>query len=305
MIKWVLFMPHEGRDLLKVSQLTFETTENAAGLLSDFLLGAGSLGVAEDIKPGGRYELSSYFPIETDLSSLMAELGDYIDFVVETIPGAEVGPIKAELIDRSSWEVWKTLLGKVRAGERVVIVPPWEEHSPADGEVVVEINPSLAFGTGHHETTRLCIAAIERHTEGGRVKKALDVGCGSGILAISAYKLGVPDVTAFDTDPVAITESRKNAERNSVLGEVKFFCGYIESVTGEYDLILANVYLEPIFLMREEFKKRLAPGGTLVLSGIPGLRRAEAVEGMLKGGFTLAAEHVDGEWVALELTLPR
>lgn len=305
MIKWVLFMPHEGRDLLKVSQLTFEATENAVGLLSDFLLGAGSLGVAEDIKPGGMYELSSYFPIETDLSSLMAELGDYIDFVLETIPGAGVGPIKAELIDRSSWEVWKTLLGKVRAGERVVIVPPWEEHDPADGEVVVEINPSLAFGTGHHETTRLCIAAIERHTEGGRVKKALDVGCGSGILALSAYKLGVPDVTAFDTDPVAITESRKNAERNSVPGEVKFFCGYIESVTGEYDLILANVYLEPIFLMREEFKKRLAPGGTLVLSGIPGLRRAEAVEGMLKGGFTLAAEHVDGEWIALELTLPR
>lgn len=298
-------MPHEGRDLLKVSQLTFEATENAVGLLSDFLLGAGSLGVAEDIKPGGMYELSSYFPIETDLSSLMAELGDYIDFVLETIPGAGVGPIKAELIDRSSWEVWKTLLGKVRAGERVVIVPPWEEHDPADGEVVVEINPSLAFGTGHHETTRLCIAAIERHTEGGRVKKALDVGCGSGILALSAYKLGVPDVTAFDTDPVAITESRKNAERNSVPGEVKFFCGYIESVTGEYDLILANVYLEPIFLMREEFKKRLAPGGTLVLSGIPGLRRAEAVEGMLKGGFTLAAEHVDGEWIALELTLPR
>lgn len=304
MIKWVLFMPHEGRDLLKVSQLTFETTENAVGLLSDFLLGAGSLGVAEDIKPGGRYELSSYFPIEMDLSTLMAELGDYIDFVVDAVPGAEVGPIRAELIDRSSWEVWKTLLGKVRAGERVVIVPPWEEHSAADGEVVVEINPSLAFGTGHHETTRLCIAAIERHTRGGRVKKALDVGCGSGILAISAYKLGVPDVTAFDTDPVAITESRKNAERNSIPGEVKFFCGYIQSVTGVYDLIVANVYLEPIFLMREEFKKRLAPGGTLVLSGIPGLRRAEAVEGMLKGGFTLAAEHVDGEWVALELTLP-
>ncbi len=304
MIKWVLFMPHEGRDLLKVSQLTFETTENAVGLLSDFLLGAGSLGVAEDIKPGGGYELSSYFPIETDLSSLMAELREYITFVVETIPGAEVGPIRAELIDRSSWEVWKTLLGKVRAGERVVIVPPWEEHDPSEGEVVVEINPSLAFGTGHHETTRLCIASIERHTQGGRVKRALDVGCGSGILAISAFKLGVPDVTAFDTDPVAITESRKNAERNSIPGEVKFFCGYIQSVTGEYDLIVANVYLEPIFLMREEFKKRLAPGGTLVLSGIPGLRRGEAVEGMLKGGFTLAAEHVDGEWVALELTLP-
>lgn len=298
-------MPHESPELLKVSQLTFETTENAAALLSDFLLGAGSLGVAEDIKPGGGYELSSYFPMETDLSSLMEELGEYIAFVVETIPGSAVGPVRAELIDRSSWEVWKTILGKVRAGKRVVIVPPWEEHSPEGGEVVVEINPSLAFGTGHHETTRLCIAAIERHQEGEGVRRMLDVGCGSGILAISASKLGVPDITAFDTDPVAMKESVKNAERNSVSGKVKFFCGYIQSVTGEYDLIVANVYLEPIFLMRDEFKKRLAPGGTIVLSGIPLMRRGEAIEGMLKAGFVLAEEHVDGEWVALELTLPR
>lgn len=298
-------MPHENPELLKVSQLTFDTTENAAELLSDFLLGAGSLGVAEDIKPGGGYQLSSYFPMDTDLSSLMEDLREFIAFVLETVPGAEVGPIRAELLDRTSWEVWKTLLGKVRAGKRVVVVPPWEEHEPGDGEVVVEINPSLAFGTGHHETTRLCIAAIERHHEGGRVRKMLDVGCGSGILAITASKLGIPDITAFDTDPIAMKESVKNAGRNSVAGRVKFFCGYIQSVTGEYDLIVANVYLEPIFLMREEFKKRLAPGGTIVLSGIPLMRRGEAIEGMLKAGFTLSAEHVDGEWVALELTLPR
>ena len=298
-------MPHENPELLKVSQLTFDTTENAAELLSDFLLGAGSLGVAEDIKPGGGYQLSSYFPMDTDLSSLMEDLREFIAFVLETVPGAEVGPIRAELLDRTSWEVWKTLLGKVRAGKRVVVVPPWEEHEPEGGEVVVEINPSLAFGTGHHETTRLCIAAIERHQEGGRVRKMLDVGCGSGILAITASKLGIPDITAFDTDPIAMKESVKNAERNSVTDGVKFFCGYIQSVTGEYDLIVANVYLEPIFLMREEFKKRLAPGGTIVLSGIPLMRRGEAIEGMLKAGFTLSQEHVDGEWVALELTLPR
>src|SRR5690554_2983028 len=117
-------MPHENPELLKVSQLTFDTTENAAELLSDFLLGAGSLGVAEDIKPGGGYQLSSYFPMDTDLSSLMEDLREFIAFVLETVPGAEVGPIRAELLDRTSWEVWKTLLGKVRAGKRVVVVPP-------------------------------------------------------------------------------------------------------------------------------------------------------------------------------------
>ena len=89
----------------------------------------------------------------------------------------------------------------------------------------------------------------------------LDVGCGSAILAISAYKLGIENVTGFDTDPIAISESRKNAERNSVLDKIKFFCGFIQSVRGVYDLIVANVYLEPIYHMREEFKSRLRRRG--------------------------------------------
>lgn len=288
--------------MFKMSQITFEATENAVEMISDFLLGLGSLGVAEDIKPGGLYRLSAYFPMESDLAQVMSSLGDYFTFVRETIDGAEIGPVATEHIDRTSWEVWRTLLGKVRAGKRVVIIPPWERHEPESGEVVVEINPSLAFGTGHHETTRLCIASIERLQENGGVRSVLDVGCGSGILAISASKLGVPDLTAFDTDPIAIRESRKNAEKNSVLKDIKFFCGFIQSARGKYDLIVANVYLESIFLMREEFKSRLAPGGRLVVSGIPGMRRDEALEGLERSGFRLEKEWREGDWVALELS---
>ncbi len=286
-----------------MSQLTFEASEEAVPLLSDFLLGLGSEGVAEDIKGNGIYELSAYFPMEADLTSIMNDVRKYSAFVEDVVPGARVGPVRVEHIDRSSWEVWKTVLGKVRAGKRIIIVPPWEDHVPEKGEIVIEINPSLAFGTGHHETTRLCIESIEEIAEAGGVGSMLDVGCGSGILAISACKLGIRNVTAFDTDPVAIRESRKNAEKNSVLDKIKFFCGYIQSVRGVYDLIVANVYLEPIFLMREEFKSRLAEGGRLVLSGIPYIRREEALEGLVKAGFELNKELREGDWVALEFRL--
>ncbi|HVY54578.1 MAG TPA: 50S ribosomal protein L11 methyltransferase [Thermodesulfobacteriota bacterium] len=285
--------------MLKLSQLRLRVSENTVPLFSDFLLGLGSLGVAEDIKEDGMYELSAYFPMDTDLSSVMESLREQSGVIKENVEGARIGPVEVEHIDRSSWEVWKTVLTMVRAGEGVVIVPPWEKYAPSPGETVVEINPSLAFGTGHHETTRLCIAFIEESARSGGVKSMLDVGCGSGILSISAYKLGIPDVTGFDTDPVAISESMKNARRNGVLGRIKFFCGHLESVRGAYDLIVANVYLEPIYHMREGLKSRLAPGGSLVVSGIPVMRRDDAVKYLVGAGYRLDKETREGEWVAL------
>jgi ribosomal protein L11 methyltransferase len=289
--------------MFKLSQIRFRAPGEAAPLYSDFLLGLGSMGVAEDIKPGGMCEVSAYFPMETDLETVVNGLREYSDMLGDGSEGGGIGPVSVEHIDRSSWEVWKTLLTKVRAGEKVVIIPPWEEHAPSEGEAVIEINPSLAFGTGHHETTRLCIAFIELLVRTGKVKSMLDVGCGSAILSISAYKLGIQDVTGFDTDPVAISESRKNARRNGVLGKIKFFCGYIESARGAYDLIVANVYLEPIYHMREAFKSRLAPGGALVVSGIPLPRRDDAVRYLTQAGFRLDKEMREGDWVALEFRL--
>jgi ribosomal protein L11 methyltransferase len=289
--------------LFKLSQIRFRVSEDAVSLYSDFLLGLGSLGVAEDIREDGMYELSAYFPMDTDLSSVMESLREQAGVIKESVAGAKIGPVEVEHIDRSSWEVWKTVLTTVRAGEGVVIVPPWEKYAPAPGETVVEINPSLAFGTGHHETTRLCIAFIEESARSGSVNSMLDVGCGSAILAITAYKLGIGNVTAFDNDPIAISESRKNARRNGVLGKIKFFCGYLQSVRGVYDLIVANVYIEPIYHMREELKSRLAPGGALVVSGIPLTRRDDAVRYLVGAGYGLYKEMREGDWVALGFRL--
>jgi len=126
------------------------------------------------------------------------------------------------------------------------------------------------------------------------------VGCGSGILSISALRLGVRDVAGFDTDPIAITESRKNAEKNGVLDKINFFCGYIQSVKGQYDLIVANVYIESILLMKKEFRSRLSPGGRLIVSGIQYKRRDEAVRGLKEASLQLNNELGEADWVALE-----
>jgi ribosomal protein L11 methyltransferase len=211
--------------------------------------------------------------------------------------------VTVQYIDRSGWELWKSVLKKIRVGKTVIIRPPWEEHVPEGNEVVIEINPSLAFGTGHHETTRLCIEAIEEISRTRDVKSMLDVGCGSGILSISALKLGVRGITGFDTDPIAIKESRKNAEKNGVLDKINFFCGYIQSAKGQYDLIVANVYVESILLMKEELRAKLSPGGRLIVSGIQYKRRDEAVRGLKEAGFILNNELGEADWVALEFVL--
>ena len=291
-----------GGDLLKLSQLKLEVSEQVVSLISDFFLGLGSQGVAEDIKENGMYEISAYLPMETDLAEFIANLKQYIEFLENTVPGAKIGSLTAEHIDQTSWQVWKSVLKKIRAGKNVIIRPPWEEHTAEGNEVVIEINPSLAFGTGHHETTRLCIEAIEDNIELNDINSMLDVGCGSGILSIAAVKLGIQDVIGFDTDPIAIKESKKNAYKNEVLDKVDFFCGYLQSAKGQYDLIVANVYIEPIFLMREEFISRLSPRGKLIVSGIPHVRQDEAVRGLYKAGLNFVQAAREGDWVALEFT---
>lgn len=296
-----------GTELRKLIQLTFRASEEARPILSDHLLGLGSEGVAEDIREDGMYDLSAYFPMDGNLRTVMKNLKEYFSFLRENFPGMEIGEIKTRQIHSSSWMVWRELLKKVRAGKRVVIIPPWEEYVPEENEIVIEINPSLAFGTGHHESTRLSIASMEEIVEhavrcrGRGVGSMLDVGCGSGILAICAVKLGVPNVTGFDLDPVAVRESLKNARKNSVGDEIRFFCGLIESVSGSYDLIVANVHVEPILLMKEAFSARLAPGGSLVVSGIPISRGSEAVDGLRGAGFKLHKERTEGDWVSFEL----
>ena len=195
--------------MLKLSQISLQIPYEAKDLLSDFLMGQNAAAVSEDLNDNGPLTLSALFPIEDDLEPIMDNLYSYIEFIRENIVDFEPGTIKVEHIDRSSWEIWKSVLKTVRAGENVVISPPWEKYDCSGSEVSIIINPSMAFGTGHHETTKVCISYIENMVAKGSVNSLLDVGCGSAILSIAAVKLGISNAIAFDIDPRCSKRSQR------------------------------------------------------------------------------------------------
>jgi ribosomal protein L11 methyltransferase len=281
-------------------KLTFTVSEELKYLVSDFLLGFDSMGVAEDIEEGkGIVEISAYFPVEADLNIVKESLRNYCSFLEKYLPAFSLGNIDEEEVDHSSWEVWRQFLKTVRVNEKVIVRPPWAEYQPDEDEIVIEINPSMAFGTGHHETTRLCIRAMQEIIQNNKVGSVLDVGCGSGILAISAVKLGADWALGLDDDPIAVKEAKENLQRNSVSDRVKLFCGQIENINGKFDLIVMNISAEAVLHCGEVIRSRLNSKGILITSGITSTRSDEVVSALEGMGFNLDSKMTDGGWVAL------
>jgi ribosomal protein L11 methyltransferase len=209
---------------------------------------------------------------------------------------------EAESVDWA--EEWKKFYRRQRIGERLVIVPSWEEYQPADGEVVVLLDPGAAFGTGEHETTRLCLAALEaRLEEGARV---LDVGAGSGILAIAARLLGASEVHAVDIDGDTVRVAEENAATNGVADDIEFAAGSVgpdwpwpaRQAEG-YDLVLANNSSTVVGVLAAHLAAALGDGGLLVASGFI-LRDADEVRGYLaEAKLTEVDYRTEGNWGCL------
>jgi ribosomal protein L11 methyltransferase len=200
-------------------------------------------------------------------------------------------------------DAWKRYFRVDRVTSRLIIVPSWEQHAPVAGEVVLELDPGRAFGTGAHASTRLCLReldAIERP-----IRRFLDVGTGSGILAIAAARLH-PDATgvALDVDPIAVEAARENLERNGVGDRVDVSDRDVGSVEGTFDLVLANIQAEVLEPMAPVLAARVARGGLLVLSGllspqIAGVSAIYAREGLESVGSRASVE--DPDWADLVL----
>ena len=157
----------------------------------------------------------------------------------------------------------------MRVGPRLVTNPPWEAFTPQAGDAVVTLDPGMAFGTGTHGTTRLCLEALAGLFEGAAPpRRVLDVGTGSGILAIAAAALGAEEVLACDIDAEACRTARENVAANGVADRVEVTDRPLEELTGGFDVVLANILAEENIRLAELLVSRLAPGGTLILSGI-------------------------------------
>jgi ribosomal protein L11 methyltransferase len=176
-------------------------------------------------------------------------------------------------VAEAEWrDAWKRHFGTTRVTERIVLVPSWESYAPRPGDVVIDIDPGRAFGTGAHATTRLCLAELERIATtdtANRVARVLDCGTGSGILAIAAAKLWPQAaITAVDVDAEAIEVAAENCARNAVSARVTRSVGSAAAATGVFDLVVANIERAPLLALRESLSARLASGGILVLSGL-------------------------------------
>ena len=209
-------------------------------------------------------------------------------------------PVEERLLEEGEWmESWKKHFTVLHVG-RVVVCPTWKEYSPQPEEVVVMLDPGMAFGTGHHPTTRMCLSELEMLVMPGH--RVLDVGTGSGILSIAAAKLGAQHVLAMDTDPLAVKAARANAKINHVQHQVKVQRGTLNteptSATG-FDLVVANIYSKLILDLAPAMMALLAPQGSLVVSGITAEHTPDIETRLQSLGLELHHMSREGDWVAL------
>ena len=194
---------------------------------------------------------------------------------------------------------WKQYYKPIKTGEKLVIVPEWETYDPADGEIVVLMDPGMAFGTGTHETTRLCAMLLEKYVRPG--DRMLDVGCGSGILAICAAKLGAGSCFACDIDPVAVRIAGENAALNQtaqVETGVSDLLAQAKKVPGGYHVCCANIVADVIIRLSPEIGGFMEPDGVLIVSGIITERAEETVSALKAAGWHLIAERRENGWFA-------
>ncbi len=195
---------------------------------------------------------------------------------------------------------WKRYFKPIPVGERLLIRPVWEENFDPQGRAVLNLEPGLAFGTGAHETTRLCMELMEKHLPAGA--DVLDMGCGSGILSVAALLLGAQSAVGVDIDPLAVKTAVENARLNGVEDRFTGVCGNLaEKVTGKYQLIAANIVADVVILLSKDAPAFLAPGGVYIISGIIDTRE-EDVLAALSGTFTVLERREDRGWVAMALT---
>jgi ribosomal protein L11 methyltransferase len=297
---------------------TVEVRREAIDAVTQFLMGHGSLGMAYDElllgasgdpadpipPPPGVTKLTAYFPWDTDLHELKRSFLEFLPVLAESFgEGPEAFDSAAEITDSGWAEKWKEHFRARKVGRRLVVKPSWEEFTPVGNDVVLTIDPGQAFGTGTHETTRMCLRFIEDVFERAPSppRTVLDIGTGTGILGIAAACLGAKDVLGIDTDAVAVEVAGKNAAMNGVGAFFRSESTVLSSIGGDFDLVMGNLIAEILVDLAGDIVGRCAPEGRLVLSGILTEKSDWVVEEYAAHGAFLVEKAIDGQWAALLL----
>ena len=290
-------------------EITIETVPVLAEMSGEILLEAGCGGLIWQDPPPGEarpstraYRVTGYLPLQDGCDEKIEEIKKRLAALDQFFPPGPDEPhprtqVLLRRVKEENWgENWKQYF-RPRVIGSVVVTPPWHEVAAAPGQVVVKIDPGMAFGTGTHPSTVLSLRLLQEVIRGGET--VYDIGTGSGILAMAAAGLGAARVTGVDIDPVAVEEARRNIERNDMTGRVRVVQGnLLENLEPGVDLVVINIIAETIIKVLPGLPRFLNPGGLVIASGIIISRAHEVREAVLAAGLEYQKEIAEEGWVA-------
>ncbi|WP_096434593.1 50S ribosomal protein L11 methyltransferase [Alteribacter populi] len=307
---------------MKWSEISIHTTQEAVEPVSNILHEAGASGVviedpddltrSWDTTLGEVYQLSpddypnegvilkAYLPVNSFLGETVDEIKEAINNLLVYDIDLGHNTVSLSEVNEEEWATaWKKYYKPVKVSEHITITPTWEEYEKvAENELVIELDPGMAFGTGTHPTTVLCIQALDKYIRQG--DSVLDVGTGSGVLSIASAKLGASEVLALDLDEVAVNSAKLNVKLNKVQDHIQVKQNnLLEHVEEKPDLIVANILAEVIVRMTDDAYETLKPGGTIITSGIIKGKKELVKKSLIESGFVIAETIEMEDWISI------
>ncbi|NLN60715.1 MAG: 50S ribosomal protein L11 methyltransferase [Deltaproteobacteria bacterium] len=296
-------------------KLALSVPEALREAISNFMIEIGAQGVYEETlepwtpndlpEPAGNGVVYAYLPFDSHLENRILRLEKYIESLADLFPALEKIRFLRDTIEDPDWgEQWKKYFKPLRVGRGIVIKPTWERYTPQGGDTVIEIDPGMAFGTGQHASTRMCLEALEEVIAKDRettAREVLDVGTGTGILGITCAKLGAEKVLCLDVDRKAVGIARENIQMNDVADRVKAVNRDVASLKDSFDLIVANLTEKIHTKLKPTLVALLRPRGYLIISGIIVENRDMIEKSFLTGSLVLHRLLTEKEWLCYVL----
>ena len=275
-------------------EVSISATESQRELLLPSLVELGFEGFQEMDT-----DLLGYIDKERWSADKETELRDALKKILQTI--SSNADIRFKEIEDRNWnEEWEKTIQPIEIGERIVIKPSWCEYPATPGKIVLEIDPKMSFGTGYHETTRLVLQLMQKYVQAG--DRVLDVGTGTGVLAIASVKLGAAYAYGVDIDAWSIDNAQENVGRNNVTDTVRIDDTPTEKIAGEYDLIAGNLTLNVNSALLIDYRRLLKPGGVVLLSGLLSVDEPEIRRRLAEERFNVSEMSTENEWIAIAAT---